>query len=102
MLSVAQYCRTLLGDSANYHRGCSHLILMGFYHIAFDDVGEGAGLVAALSRQLASPRVDLRDVGAVEVGIRARAAAADVYLSAGALTAVERAFARPPVVTKVE
>ena len=39
-----------------------------FYQIPFDDVGEGADLVAALSRQLASPRVDLRDIEPVEVG----------------------------------
>ena len=73
-----------------------------FYHVPFDDVGEGAGLVAALSRQVASPRVDLRDVGPIEVGIVARDTGADVYLSAGALAAIERAFARPPVLARVD
>jgi CspA family cold shock protein len=73
-----------------------------FHHIPFEDVGEGAGLVAALSRQLASPRGDLRDLGPIEVGIVARAPAAEVYVSAGALTAIERAFARPPLVTMVD
>src|SRR5947209_5518618 len=73
-----------------------------FYQVPFDDVGEGAGLVAALSRQLASPRVDLRDLGPIEVGIVARGAGAEVYLSAGALTAIERAFARPPVLARVD
>lgn len=77
-------------------------MLMTFYHVPFDEVGEGADLVAALSRQLASPRVDLRNVGAIEVGICARDGGADVYLSAGALIAVERAFARPPIVTRVD
>jgi cold shock CspA family protein len=76
--------------------------MSNFYHIPFDDVGEGAGLVAALSRQLASPRIDLRDVGAIEVGIVARGKGADVYVSAAALTAIERAFARPPVVAEVD
>jgi len=73
-----------------------------FYRVPFDDVGEGADLVAALSRQLASPRVDLGDVGPIEVGIGAGDTGADVYLSAGALEAVERAFAKPPVVMKVD
>ena len=73
-----------------------------FYRIPFDDVGEGADLVAALSRQLASPRVDVRDIGPVEVGIVARNTGADVYASTAALTAIERAFAKPPVVTPVD
>jgi cold shock CspA family protein len=73
-----------------------------FYHIPFVDIGEGADLVAALSRQLASPRVDLGDIGPLEVGMIAGDAGADVYVSAGALTAIERAFARPPVVTPLE
>jgi CspA family cold shock protein len=73
-----------------------------FFRIPFHEIAEAAGLVAALSRQLASPRVDLRDVGPVEVGVVARAAGADVYLSAGALTATERAFGAPPEFNKVE
>jgi CspA family cold shock protein len=73
-----------------------------FFRIPFHEIAEAAGLVAALSRQLASPRVDLRDVGSVEVGVVARAAGADVYLSAGALTATERAFGAPPEFNKVE
>lgn len=72
-----------------------------FFRIQFPDIAEAAGLVAALSRQLASPRTDLRDEGTVEVGVLARGAAADVYLSAGALTATERAFGPPPEVSKV-
>ena len=64
-----------------------------FYHVPFDDVGEGADLVAALSRQLASGRVGLRDGGPIAVGIMARGSGADVYVSAGALTAVSRARA---------
>ncbi|MFL5613054.1 MAG: hypothetical protein ACJ796_05275 [Gemmatimonadaceae bacterium] len=75
---------------------------MDFYLVPCDDVGEGAGLVAALSRQLASPRADLRDVGPIEVGIRTVGARAEVYVSAGALESIERAFARPPIVTKVD
>jgi len=73
-----------------------------FYHVAFDDVGEGADLVAALSRQLASARIDLRDAGPIEVGIVARRSGADVYASAGAVTAISRAFANPPVAAKVD
>jgi CspA family cold shock protein len=73
-----------------------------FFRIHFDDIAEAAGLAAALSRQLASPRVDLRDVGAIEVGMVSRGAGADVYLSAGALTATERAFGAPPEFSKVE
>ena len=73
-----------------------------FYRIPFDDVGEGADLVAALSRQLASPRVDLRDGEPIEVGIVARGRGADIYASAGALTAISRAFANSPGAAKVE
>lgn len=73
-----------------------------FFEVPFDDIAEAAGLVAALSRQLASPRVDLRDIGRVEVGIVTRGAGANVYLSDGALTATERAFAVPPRFSKVE
>jgi hypothetical protein len=71
------------------------------FQIPFNDVSEAAALVAALSRQLASPRADLRDVGTVEVGIVARGAGADVYLSAGALLATERAFGAAPAFSKV-
>ena len=73
-----------------------------FFRIHFPDIAEAAGLVAGLSRQLASPRVDLQDLGATEVGIAARGAGADVYLSAGALTATERAFGAPAEFSKVE
>src|SRR4029077_8062804 len=73
-----------------------------FVRIHFHDIAEAAGLVAALSRQLASPRVDLRDVGPSEVCVVARGPGADVYLSAGALTATERAFGAPPEFSKVE
>jgi cold shock protein len=73
-----------------------------FYLLPFDDVGEGAGLVAALSRQMASPRADLGDAGPIEVGIVARGGAADVFVSSGALLAIERAFAKPPVATSVD
>ena len=73
-----------------------------FYRVPFDDVGEAAGLVAALSRQVASPRLDLREVGPIEVGMLARDTGGDVYLSAGALIAIERAFARPPAVAPAE
>ncbi|HEY2856314.1 MAG TPA: cold shock domain-containing protein [Gemmatimonadaceae bacterium] len=73
-----------------------------FFDVQFDNIAEAAGLVAALSRQLASPRVDLRDIGSVEVGIVARGAGAKVYLSAGALTATERAFGTPSRFSKVE
>jgi cold shock protein len=73
-----------------------------FFEVPFENIAEAAGLVADLSRQLSSRRVDLGDVGRVEVGIVARGAGANVYLSAGALTATERAFASPPKVSKVE
>jgi hypothetical protein len=73
-----------------------------FFQIPFHDVAEAAGLVAALSRQLASPRADLRDVGTIEVGVVPRGAGADVFLSAGALAATERAFGAPPEFSKVE
>ena len=73
-----------------------------FFRIQFKDIAEAAGLVAALSRQLASPRADLRDVGAIEVGVAVRGAEADVFLSAGAFTATERAFGAPPEFSKVE
>lgn len=73
-----------------------------FFEAPFESIAEAAGLVAALSRQLASPRADLRDVERVEVGIVARGAGANVYLSAGALTATERAFGSPPKFSKVE
>src|SRR5437868_563901 len=71
-------------------------------HIPFNNIAEAAGLVAALSRQLASPRADLRDVGPIQVGVVARGAGADVYLSAGALMAIERAFGAPPEFSKVQ
>jgi cold shock CspA family protein len=73
-----------------------------FFRIHFADIAEAAGLVAGLSRQLASRHTELRDVTMVEVGVVARGAAADVYLSAGALTAVERAFGAPAELSKVE
>jgi len=73
-----------------------------FYRIPFDDVGEGADLVAALSRQLATSRVDLHDGEPIEVGIVARGSGVDVYASAGAVTAISRAFAKPPAATKVD
>jgi cold shock protein len=73
-----------------------------FFEVPFENIAEAAGLVADLSRQLSSRRVDLRDVERVEVGIVARGAGANVYLSAGALTATERAFASPPKFSKVE
>ena len=73
-----------------------------FYHVPFDDVGEGADLVAALSRQLASRRGDLRDGEPIEVGILARGSGADVYVSAGALTEISRAFPNSPLATKVD
>ena len=72
------------------------------YGIPFDNIAEGAGLVADLSRHLVSHRAELRDVGAVEVGIVARGAGADVYLSAGAVTAIERWFDTPPAAIPVE
>jgi CspA family cold shock protein len=73
-----------------------------FFRIHFHDIAEAAGLVAGLSRQLASRRADLREIGAIEVGVVARGAGADVYLSAGALTATERAFGAPAEFSKVE
>lgn len=73
-----------------------------FYCIPFDDVGEGADLVAALSRQLASRRIDLRDGEPIEVGILVHDRGADVYASVGALTAISRAFANPQNAAKVE
>jgi len=73
-----------------------------FFRIHFHDIAEAAGLVAALSRQLASPRADLRDLEMIAVGVVARGAGADVYLSAGALTATELAFGAPPEFSKVE
>lgn len=73
-----------------------------FFRVDFRDIGEAAGLVADLSRLLASSRVDLRGVGTIEVGVVARGAAADVYLSPGALTATERAFGAPSGFSRVE
>lgn len=73
-----------------------------FFRIHFDNIAEAAGPVAGLSRQLASSRADLRDIGTIEVGVAARGAGADVYLSAGALTATERAFGAPAEFSKVE
>jgi hypothetical protein len=78
------------------------VFISDFYRVPFDDVGEGADLVAALSRHLASTQVDLRDGQPIEVGIVTRASGTDVYASAGALTAISRAFANPPVATKVD
>jgi hypothetical protein len=78
------------------------MLMPDFYRVPFNDVGEGADLVAVLSRQLATSRVDLRDVGPIEVGIVARDGGADVYASAGALTAISRVFATPPGGTKVD
>src|SRR5687768_5807266 len=72
-----------------------------FFRLAFDDVGEGADLVAALSRRLASRQIDLHDGEPIEVGIVARDRGADVYATAGALTAISRAFAKQLVATKV-
>jgi len=73
-----------------------------FFRVPFNDIAEAAGFVAALSRQLASPRADLRDVGLIEVGIVMKGAGADVYLSAGALTATHRAFGAPTELSEVE
>ena len=67
-----------------------------FYRISFDDVGDGADLVAALSRHFASSRAKHGDDGPIELGIVARSAGADVYASAAALTAISRAVANPP------
>jgi len=72
----------------------------GFHRITFDDIAEAAGLVAALSRQLASPRADLRaDLRAldpIEVGVATHGSVTNVYLSTAALTAAQRAFGSPP------
>lgn len=73
-----------------------------FFLIHFDGIAEAAGLVAGLSRQLASGRADLRDVGTIEVAVAARGAGAHVFLSAGALTAMERVFGVPAELSKVE
>ena len=73
-----------------------------FFRIQFHDIAKAAGLVADLSRVLASRGADLGDLGAIEVGIDGRGAGADVYLSAGALTATERAFGAPGEFTKVD
>ena len=72
------------------------------YRVPFDDVGEGADLVAALSRQLASRQVDLPDGEPIEVGIVARGSGVDIYASAGAFTAISRAFANQLAATKVD
>ncbi len=67
-----------------------------FYRVSFDDVGEGADLVAALSRQIASSLPDRGDDGPIEVGIVAHSGGADVYASTGALTVISRGVANPP------
>ena len=73
-----------------------------FFRVPFDDVGEAADLVAALSRQLALRQVDRRDGEPIEVGIVARGGGADIYVSSGALTAISRAFANPLAAAKIE
>jgi cold shock CspA family protein len=73
-----------------------------FFRIHFDNIAEAAGLVADLSRVLASARVELRDEGTIEVGVVARGSGAEVYLNAAALTATERAFGAPAEFSKVE
>ena len=76
--------------------------MIEFHHIPFDDIAGAAGLVAALSRQLASPRADLKGLSPVEVGVATRGSGADVYLSSAALAATERAFGPPPNVRAVD
>ena len=73
-----------------------------FFRVHFHDIAAAAGLVADLSRQLTSHSADLRDIGAIEVGVLLRGAGAYVYLSAGALTATVRAFGVPAEFSKVE
>jgi hypothetical protein len=73
-----------------------------FFRVSFDDVGEGADLVATLSRQLASLKADLRDGQPIEVGIVARGSGADIYASAGAVMAISRALPDPLVTTRVD
>ena len=53
-----------------------------FLRIHFHDIAEAAGLVAGLSRQLASRRADLREIGAIEVGVVARGAGATTRATA--------------------
>ena len=53
-----------------------------FFRIHFHDIAEAAGLVAGLSRQLASRRADLREIGAIEVGVVARGAGATTRATA--------------------
>jgi hypothetical protein len=65
------------------------------HHVHFDQIEEAAAFVAALTRQLASPRMDVFSAS-TEVAIAAADGGADVYLSADALVATERAFGVKP------
>ena len=73
-----------------------------FYRMPFDDVGEGADLVASLSRWLASARVQRHAPGSVEVGIVVSGSGADVYASSAAVAATAEAFVSPPTAAKVD
>jgi len=73
-----------------------------FYHVPFGDVGEGADLVASLSRQLALKQIQVREMGPVEVGIVASSSGADIYASAAAVAAIAHVSASPLIATKID
>ena len=66
------------------------------HEITFDAVDEAAAFVAALTRQLSSPRMDLTDAGPIDIAIAVTPAGGSVYLSPDALVAAERAFGATP------
>jgi hypothetical protein len=66
--------------------------------ITFADKNEAAAFVAALARQLHSPRADLASFEEnVEIAATTDASGTTLYLSDGAMRAFETAFASPPV-----
>jgi hypothetical protein len=66
------------------------------HELTFEAVDEAAAFVAALTRQLSSPRTDLTDAGPIDIAIAVTAAGGSVYLSPDALAAAERAFGATP------
>lgn len=66
------------------------------HELTFDAVDEAAAFVAALTRQLSSPRTDLTDAGPIDIAIALTLGGGAVYLSPDALVAAERAFGVTP------
>jgi len=65
------------------------------HQITLETIDEAAAFVAALTRQLAAPGVDVHSAS-TEVAVAVRGTGAEVYLSPHALAASERALGAAP------